>query len=116
YSDAWVDDARLVVLNLRSAQDHGARILARTRLASAERRGGGWHCVLEDMRTGDKRVLKARAVVNATGPWVAGVDAFLNPRPKTAPGTLRLVRGSHIVTRRLYAGDHAYMLQNHDRR
>ena len=116
YSDAWVDDARLVILNLRSAQAHGARILARTRLASAERRGGGWHCVLENMLTGEKRVLKARAVVNATGPWVGRVDAFLNPRPKTAPGTLKLVRGSHIVTRRLFAGEHAYMLQNHDRR
>src|SRR5690606_8364893 len=82
YSDAWVDDARLVILNLRSAQNHGAHIAARTRLSSAERRGGGWHCMLEDSTTGEQRVLKARAVVNATGPWVSRVDAFLNPRPK----------------------------------
>jgi glycerol-3-phosphate dehydrogenase len=118
YSDAWVDDARMVVLNLRSAQQHGARILARTRLLGATRRAGAWHCVLEDTLTRQRQTLEARAIVNAAGPWVARVDQLLNPEPAAgAPrGAVKLVRGSHLVVRRLFAGEHAYILQNDDKR
>lgn len=118
YSDAWVDDARLVILNLQSAQAHGARLLPRTRLAGASRTADGWHCVLEDVATRRQQILKARALVNAAGPWVARLDDALNPqgasrRPRSA---VKLVRGSHIVVPRLFAGEHAYILQNDDRR
>ena len=114
YSDAWVDDARMVILNLLSAQEHGARILARTRLVSAERRDGAWHCTLHDVATGRHSMVRARAVVNTAGPWVAEMDRALNAH---APGAgVKLVRGSHIVVPRLFEGEHAYILQNDDRR
>ena len=118
YSDVWVDDARLVILNLRSAQQHGARILARTRLLSAHRGDGAWDCVLLDTLSGRELRLKARALVNATGPWVARIEQLLNPGPSVAAkrGAVKLVRGSHIVVPRLFAGEHAYILQNDDRR
>ncbi|WP_422879679.1 glycerol-3-phosphate dehydrogenase [Noviherbaspirillum cavernae] len=118
YSDAWVDDARLVILNLLSAQEHGADILARTRLAAAERADGAWRCVLENTLTHAQQTVTARAIVNATGPWVATMDRLLNPAPKSASGhaAVKLVRGSHIVVPRLFAGEHAYILQNDDRR
>lgn len=114
YSDAWVDDARLVILNLLSAQEHGARILARTRLVSAERRDGAWHCTLQDAATGQTITLQARGIVNAAGPWVAEMDRALNGRRSGAG--VKLVRGSHIVVPRLFEGEHAYILQNDDRR
>ena len=118
YSDAWVDDARLVVLNLLDAQAQGARILARTRLVEAARRDGGWACVLEDMLTHQRMTMSAGAIVNAAGPWVAQMDEVLNPRPAGAgpQAAVKLVRGSHVVVRRLYEGEHAYILQNDDRR
>lgn len=118
YSDAWVDDARLVILNLRSAQDHGAQVFARTRLASASRVNGAWHCMLENRQTLQWFSVSARAVVNAAGPWVAEVDQMLNPqRLAQAQGAhIKLVRGSHIVVPRLFAGEHAYILQNDDKR
>jgi len=114
YSDAWVDDARMVILNLLSAQEHGAHILARTRLASAERRDGAWLCTLQDAATGQRRTVRARAVVNTAGPWVAEMDRALNARKQGAG--VKLVRGSHIVVPRVFEGEHAYILQNDDRR
>jgi len=116
YSDAWVDDARLVVLNLLSAQEHGARILGRTRLESADRRDGAWVCALRRLSDGAPVTLRARAIVNAAGPWVADVDRMLNPGGGRAHAGVRLVRGSHIVVPRQYEGEHAYILQNDDRR
>jgi glycerol-3-phosphate dehydrogenase len=112
YSDCWVEDSRLVVLNARDAADRGAEILVRTSFAGAERDTEGWTCrlVAED---GTPRTLRARALVNAAGPWV--VDA---QQAAHAPGQgrVRLVRGSHIVLPALYEGDQAYILQNDDRR
>jgi glycerol-3-phosphate dehydrogenase len=118
YSDAWVDDARLVILNLLSAQELGATILARTRLVGATRSKGAWQCVLENTLTGEQHTLSARAIVNATGPWAAKVDQMLNPNPPAASAHagVKLVRGSHIVVPRLFAGEHAYILQNDDKR
>lgn len=112
YSDCWVQDSRLVVLNAVDAAERGATILTRTRLTRAERRDGGWLASVEDGR--DARVVRARALVNAAGPWVADVLARV-PEARTRRN-VRLVKGSHIVLPRLYEGDHAFLLQNPDRR
>lgn len=112
YSDCWVEDSRLVVLNARDAADRGATILTRTRLVDARRDGNGWCATIADA-AGQRRV-RARAVVNAAGPWVADVLGKV-PDARRDRG-VRLVKGSHIVVPRLYAGAHAFLLQNPDRR
>jgi len=114
YSDCWVEDSRLVVLNAMDAAARGARILTRTQLTRAHRAGGQWLATLQDLTTGETQTLTARMLVNAAGPWVADViggTLGLNTTRRT-----RLVKGSHIVVPRLYAGEHAYILQNPDRR
>jgi len=114
YFDAWVDDARLVVLNARSAAEKGAVVLPRTRCVSGVRSGGMWRLELRNTRTGIVQDVAARAVVNATGPWVKQVlDGVLHTPSRY---NVRLVKGSHIVVPRLYAGEHAYILQNPDGR
>jgi len=108
YSDAWVQDNRLVVLNARDAADKGAEVLPRTKVTSARREAGVWRVTL-----GDRQVM-ARAIVNAAGPWVDKVItgiAGLN-----APAKVRLVQGSHIVLRKLYDHDRCYIFQNTDGR
>ncbi|MBN9463242.1 MAG: glycerol-3-phosphate dehydrogenase [Burkholderiales bacterium] len=114
YSDAWVDDARLVILNLRSALAHGAALMPRTRLIAARRHGGRWLATLEDVRSGVRFETAARVLVNAAGPWVGPVLEACGG--STAPAAVRLVKGSHIVVPRVHAGEHAYILQNDDRR
>jgi glycerol-3-phosphate dehydrogenase len=114
YADCWVEDSRLVVLNAADAAAHGAQIRTRTRLAGARREGALWHVALEDVVTGDTSSVQARMLVNAAGPWVADVAAGALGR-NSARG-VRLVKGSHIVIPRLYDGDHAYILQNPDKR
>jgi glycerol-3-phosphate dehydrogenase len=114
YSDAWVDDARLVVLNLRSAQEHGAAILPRTRFLGAERRDGAWLARLEDRRTGTQHTIRARMLVNAGGPWVSQVAATLGQGGTSAK--VRLVKGSHIVVPKLFDGEHAYIVQDSGKR
>ncbi len=114
YSDCWVDDARLVVLNARDAADHGARIRVRTGLASARRENGVWRAVLADVDQGISREARARAVVNAAGPWAR--DVLTGALGRNTPARLRLVKGSHIVVPRQYEGEHALILQNDDRR
>ena len=113
YSDCWVEDSRLVVLNARDAAERGATIATRTKLVSAERGTDHWIAEIAD-KDGHVRMVIARALVNAAGPWVADVLG------RTAGGRndrgVRLVKGSHIVVPQLYEGDHAFMLQNADRR
>ena len=112
YSDCWVEDSRLVVLNARDAADRGADIRTRTRLTGARREGNVWRATIVG---GDgAREVRARALVNAAGPWVAEVLARI-PGARTDRG-VRLVKGSHIVVPRLYEGAHAFTLQNPDRR
>lgn len=114
YSDAWVDDARLVILNLRSALAHGATLMPRTRLLAARRHEGRWLATLEEVRGGARFETRARVLVNAAGPWVGPVlDACGG---SAAPAAVRLVKGSHIVVPRVHAGEHAYILQNDDHR
>jgi glycerol-3-phosphate dehydrogenase len=113
YSDAWVDDARLVVLTAMDAHAHGAKVLTRTRCTRLQREGDRWLATL--VRTDGSEVnLEASAVVNATGPWV---DRFLDgSTPLPARRHPRLVKGSHIVLPRLFDHDYAYIFQAPDRR
>jgi len=114
YSDCWVDDSRLVVLNALDAAQRGAEVLTRTACTSARREAGHWQVELEDRRAGRRRAVRARAIVNAAGPWVErvlGHVAGSNSRRR-----VRLVKGSHIVTRKFWPGAHAYLLQNTDKR
>jgi len=109
YSDCRVDDARLVLANAMDARERGARILTRTECRSAKRDNDGWRAGLSN---GEE--IAARAIVNAGGPWVKQV---LNERlGQPSRDLVRLVRGSHIMLPRLYDGDHAFILQNDDRR
>jgi glycerol-3-phosphate dehydrogenase len=113
YSDGWVDDARLVVLNAVDAAAHGATVLTRWACVDARREPTQWRLTLRGA-AGAQRRLSARALVNAAGPWAA---QFLAEHAH-APGTraLRLVKGSHIVVPRLFEHDHAYIFQNPDKR
>ena len=113
YSDGWVDDARLVVLNALGAQERGARILTRTRLISAKRVGTEWQARLQQA-DGTVLDITAAAIANAAGPWVG--ELLQGALGRKASHSVRLVKGSHIVTRRLFEHDHAYIFQNPDKR
>ncbi|MBJ9659619.1 glycerol-3-phosphate dehydrogenase [Burkholderia gladioli] len=113
YSDGWVDDARLVVLNALDAHERGAEILTRTRLVAARRENGEWIATLQ-RADGSSREVRARAIANAAGPWVGSV--LHGALGRDARHSVRLVKGSHIVTRRLFDHDHAYIFQNPDKR
>ncbi|TPE49583.1 glycerol-3-phosphate dehydrogenase [Amaricoccus solimangrovi] len=112
YSDCWVEDSRLVVLNARDAAARGARILTRTRVVSAAREGDLWRVAVEGPE--GRRDYRARALVNAGGPWVERI--IRDVVHAEARGGVRLVRGSHIVTRRLYDHDRCYFFQGTDGR
>ncbi|MFY0691610.1 MAG: glycerol-3-phosphate dehydrogenase [Paracoccaceae bacterium] len=114
YSDCWVEDARLVVLNARDARDRGARIMTRTKVVAARRGPAHWEITLEDMDTGERREQAARVLVNAAGPWVG--DVLEGALGQPARDGVRLVRGSHIVTRKLFDHDKAYFFQGGDGR
>jgi glycerol-3-phosphate dehydrogenase len=113
YSDCCVDDSRLVVLNALDAAERGAAIRTRTRLHSARALNGAWQVQCEDQRTHARIELRARAIVNAAGPWVADVLQTCGVRNESQ---VRLVKGSHIVVPRMYAGEQAFLLQNPDGR
>ncbi len=113
YSDCHVDDARLVIATARDAAARGATIRTRTACVKLRRDGAQWRALLQP-RNGDSCEIGARAVVNAAGPWAA---IFLAEAVQAAaPVNLRLVQGSHIVLPSLYRGEHAFILQNDDRR
>jgi len=114
YSDCWVDDARLVVLNAVDAAARGADIRVRTQVVSAQRTGTHWQITLRNKISGREETLRARALVDARGAWVANgaVEGIASGR--RAP--IRLVKGSHIVVKRLFAHGSAYIFQNADRR
>nr|WP_189662511.1 MULTISPECIES: glycerol-3-phosphate dehydrogenase [Pseudomonas] len=113
YADCAVDDARLVVLNAMAAREKGAHIVTRTRCLRAERVDGVWQVELQHA-DGSLQSIRARALVNAAGPWVA---SFIKDDLKLdAPYGIRLIQGSHLIVPRLYEGEHAYILQNEDQR
>ena len=111
YSDCWVEDSRLVVLNAMDAAERGAHIETRTRLLHARRDGSAWSATIEDAH-GVKEV-RARVLINAAGPWVTDIITRSN---LDSSRKVRLVKGSHIVVPRLHEGDHAFTLQNPDGR
>ncbi|MFN3292128.1 MAG: glycerol-3-phosphate dehydrogenase [Gemmobacter sp.] len=112
YSDAWVQDSRLVVLNARDAAARGARILTRARVVAATRTGDHWTVTVQ--RNGTTETHRARALVNAAGPWVESV--LRNVTRVNSGDGVRLVRGSHIVVRRMFDHDRCYFLQGSDGR
>ncbi len=112
YSDCWVEDARLVVLNCMDAQERGAHIRTRTECTGLERGDAFWRATL--CGADGEEQITARQVVNAAGPWV---DSVLGRAlPQESHTNLRLVKGSHLIFPRLFAGDHAYIFQNGDGR
>jgi glycerol-3-phosphate dehydrogenase len=113
YSDCAVDDSRLVVANAVDAAERGAIVRTHTRLEQAERAGGLWDCTILDRSAQRMSRVHARGLINAAGPWVSEV---LNSLGRPTQKHVRLVKGSHIVVNRVYEGEHAYMLQNPDRR
>jgi glycerol-3-phosphate dehydrogenase len=113
YSDGWVDDARLVVLNAMDAKAKGACILPRTRCVSVRREADRWYATLRKA-DGSEKTISTRYIVNAAGPWTA---AFLGAATQKARASqLRLIKGSHIVVKRIFEHDHAYIFQNRDGR
>jgi glycerol-3-phosphate dehydrogenase len=114
YSDAWVDDARLVILNAIDAAERGASVLPRTRCTSARRGAGHWDATLEPASGGAVQSVKARALVNAAGPWA--VSLLRESLAVTPRRNLRMAKGSHIVVPKLFDHDYAYILQNPDKR
>lgn len=113
YSDCWVDDARLVIANARAAADLGATILPRTTFVGAERVGAQWRVSLQTS-SGALEPLTCRTLINTAGPWS---DKIFNKLKYLRDSVkLRLVQGSHIIVPRIYAGEHAFILQNDDQR
>lgn len=114
YSDCWVNDARLVVLNARDAAERGAEIRTRTEVVSAERKNGVWEVTIADRSTGVHETVKAQLIVNAGGPWVDRILSGVVGRNDAH--NVRLVQGSHIVVPKLHDHDRAYIFQNGDGR
>ena len=113
YSDCWVDDARLVILNLVDAARNGAQVLPRTRAVRARREGDRWRLEMRG-EDGGAQVVQARVLVNAAGPWVQ--DVVQGVAGLNSAHNVRLVKGSHVVVPKFWSGPHAYLLQNDDRR
>jgi len=115
YSDCWVEDSRLVVLNAMDARARGARIMTRTMCTDARRGRDQWTVELKDTFTSEKTHVTCRALVNAAGPWVSN---FLTDVTNTATDDrkVRLIKGSHIVVPQLFTHDYSYIFQNPDGR
>ncbi|MHB1102442.1 MAG: glycerol-3-phosphate dehydrogenase [Devosia sp.] len=114
YSDCWVDDARLVALTARDAADRGAKIRTRTKVVAARRDGGLWTIEIEDQASKARETVRARLLVNAAGPWVDMV--IVEALGQNGAHNVRLVKGSHIVVKRLYEHERCYIFQNADGR
>ncbi len=114
YSDCWIQDTRLVTLNARDAKQRGANIMVRTMVTALQRGDDGWHISLRDMDTGAEFTKTAKCVINASGPWIEDILQH-KVRQKTTE-KIRLVRGSHIVVKKFYDHDKAYLLQGTDGR
>ena len=114
YSDCWVDDARLVVLNAVGAAEKGATVLTRTAVTQVRREDGAWTVTTTDAASGETRSFRARCLVNCAGPWVS--DFITRVAGSNSARNVRLVKGSHIIVPKWWAGSHAYLVQNHDKR
>jgi glycerol-3-phosphate dehydrogenase len=113
FSDCWVNDARLVVLNAQDAAERGATIVTRAAVVSARNDGGVWDVNIRHA-SGETETVRAKLVVNASGPWVDQV--LSGTLGQNRVGQVRLVQGSHIVVKRLYEHDRCYFFQNGDGR
>ena len=114
YADCWVEDSRLVVLNALDAAERGAEVVTRMRCVGAQRADGLWEARLVPSDGGAERLVRARAMVNAAGPWVTDLRSRVTGNNRS--DGLRLVKGSHIVVPRLFDGDQAYIFQHPDQR
>lgn len=114
YSDCWVDDARLVIANIKQAEQHGAEACNYMRVERAVRAEGRWRVSLRDMRSGKPLIRYSKALVNAAGPWVS--ELLTEQLALPAARAIRLIQGSHIVVPKLYNQTQAYILQNEDGR
>ncbi|RUW18822.1 glycerol-3-phosphate dehydrogenase [Mesorhizobium sp. M4B.F.Ca.ET.215.01.1.1] len=114
YSDCWVDDARLVVINALDAAERGAKVFTRTACTAARRDKGLWSVEMRDGRTGVRTAVRARALINAAGPWVN--DVVNRVAGQNSKRNVRLVKGSHIVVPKFWEGRQAYLVQNNDKR
>ncbi|GEK72580.1 MULTISPECIES: glycerol-3-phosphate dehydrogenase [Halomonas] len=114
YSDCWVDDARLVVLNAIQAREQGAEIMVGTRCVNAREVDGHWEIELEHAESGTRFTRHARTLINAAGPWVEGVIRGMTPR--TSRYGVRMIQGSHLIVPRRNHDDRAFILQNTDKR
>jgi glycerol-3-phosphate dehydrogenase len=110
YSDCRVDDSRLVILNALDAAERGADVRTHTTVTALQRENAGWKVTCQRAGASGTETVTARAIVNAAGPWIG------NTAVGAAPKKVRLVKGSHITVPKFYDGDHAYILQNIDRR
>jgi glycerol-3-phosphate dehydrogenase len=113
FSDCWADDARLTVLNAVDAAERGATVETRTKCLSLDRAADHWTATLKH-EDGARQEVTARVIINAAGPWVEEVLGTFGHRANSRG--IRLVKGSHIVTKRLFEGDHVYMFQSPDGR
>ncbi|MBM9603858.1 glycerol-3-phosphate dehydrogenase [Desulfopila inferna] len=114
YSDCWVMDSRLVILNAMDASAAGAHILPRTKCIQAVRVNGIWQLKLENTENGTHSEINALAVINATGPWL---DDFLTHADHEDHGEhIRMVKGSHIIVKKLFSHKRSYIFQNADGR
>lgn len=114
YSDCWVDDARLVVLNALDASELGATVLTRHAVLNARREHEFWIVTVRNEATRETRDIRAKVLVNASGPWVN--DVATRVAGVTSRRRVRLVKGSHIITHKFWKGPQAYLVQNRDRR
>ena len=114
YSDCWVDDSRLVILNARDAAEKGATVLTQTRVEKAERQQGKWKITANTEKSRKSKIFYSKAIVNASGPWVSDVSKLTLDEEDT--NQIRLVKGSHIVTNKLFDHDRPYIFQQNDGR
>ncbi|KZK98333.1 Aerobic glycerol-3-phosphate dehydrogenase [Pseudovibrio sp. Ad26] len=114
YSDCWVNDARLVVLNARDAAARGAEIRRNTEVVRASRNGSGWDVEIRDNESGKTELVHAKALVNAAGPWVSNV--LKGAIGLNSQANVRLVKGSHIIVPKMFGHDRSFIFQNADGR
>ncbi|ABC33579.1 Glycerol-3-phosphate dehydrogenase [Hahella chejuensis KCTC 2396] len=114
YSDCWVDDARLVVLNAMQFRSLGGDVFVQTKCVGVSQEKGLWHVQLRNEVTGEEHTMKAKGLVNAAGPWVKTL--LTKEMHRSSPRGIRLIKGSHMVVPKLHDEDEAYILQNEDGR
>ena len=109
YYDVQVDDKKLVEMNIDDAKKMGAIIAEDTKVINANRIDNYWEITLNN-----NKKIKSKILINAAGPWIN--ETVNNVLKINAKKSIRLVRGSHIITKKLYEEEVAFTLQNDDNR